>query len=351
MRLTSTFKKAPRVLVAAAAMSTLTVGAVALSSTPAFATPGLTNVNMAVSNNATSENGVTNGPATYTWNFTTTTPTTTPAPLTSLDFSVPAGTDGSSLTAVSPAYGLSGCTIGTPSDTSDVVTVTLTGCAADPGGTPVSISISGFNNTDSTPGNFSSVVNTYTGSSALNDTGTAAPVDFSSNTTGVTVIVPDSLTFTNGNTAITLLPVPGVIAGSSPVPLTVSTNARNGYTLSGCVTSGNTITDPVSGDTISQASNSAVAALPTDGLSSAFGAQATISGTGAHLQTTWAGTTGSDYLGYADTCGIIGAQEISYNAGPTSGDVLTLNNAVGISATQTAGTYGGKITYQVAPSY
>lgn len=331
---------------AAAAMSTLSVGAIALTSSPAFASGSLSNVNMAVSNNATSENGVTNGPATYTWNFTTTTPGT----LTSLDFSVPAGTDGSSIT-LGTAYGLTGCTVGAPSDTSDVVSVTLTGCTADLGGTPVSISINGFTNTTSTPGNFSSVVNTYTGSLVLNDTGTAAPVDFNSNTTGVTVIVPDSLTFTNGNTAITLLPVPGVIAGSSPVPLTVSTNARNGYTLSGCVTSANTITDSVSGDTIPQATNSAVAPLPTDGLSSAFGAQATISGTGATLQTDWAATTGSDYLGYAATCGTTGAQQISSNAGPTTGDVLTLHNAVGIKATQTAGTYTGKITYQVAPSY
>jgi hypothetical protein len=347
MRLTSTLKKAPRLLVAAAAVSTLTVGAVALTGAPAFASGTLTSVNMAVSNNAGSLGGVTNT-GIYSWNFTTGTTGT----LTSLSFTVPANTVGASLALNGTTFGLTGCTVGTPTLATTTVTVPLTSCASIPAATPVAISISGFTNTSSATGNFSSVASTFTGASVLNDTGTVTtPVNFANNTTGVTVIVPDSLTFTNGNTAITLLPVPGVIATSTAVPLTVSTNARSGYTLSGCVTAANTITSSPSLATIPQASNTAVAPLPVSGLTSAFGAQATITGSGATLQALWAATTTNNYLGYAATCGTTGGQKISSNAGPTTGDVLTLNNAVGISATQTAGTYTGTITYQVSPSY
>jgi hypothetical protein len=334
-----------RTFSASAAVAALTGGAIALSSTPAVAAGALTSVSMSVSNNAASLGGVTNT-ATYSWNFVTATAGT----LTSLSFTVPSGTTGASLT-VGTTYGLGACTVGAATLASTTVTVALTTCGSIAASTPVYVPISGFTNSTTTTGSFASVASTYTGSSVLNDSGTATAVNFASNQTAVTVVVPNSLTFTNSATAVSLLAVPGTVATASPVVLGVSTNARNGYTLSGCVTSSNVLTGGTSGATIPSASNTAVAALPTSGTTSAFGAQAAITGTGATLQTLWAGTTGSNYLGYAATCGTTGGQKISSNTGPTSGDTLTLTNGVGVSATQTADTYSGKITYQVVPSY
>ena len=345
MKLERNPRKTSRTVAAMAMVAALTGGAVALTSSPAFAAGTLSGVNLSVSNNAASLGGVTNT-ATYTWNFTTATTGT----LTSLSFTVPSGTTGSSLT-VGTTYGLGACTVGAATLAATTVTVALTTCGSIAASTPVSVPISGFTNSTTTTGAFSSVASTYTGSSVLNDSGTAGSVNFASNQTAVTVVVPNSLTFTNSATAVSLLAVPGTVATASPVVLGVSTNARNGYTLSGCVTAGNILTGATSGATIASASNTAVAALPTSGSTSALGAQATLTGTGASLQATWAGTTGSNYLGYAATCGTTGAEKISSNTGPTTGDTLTLTNGVGVSATQTADTYLGKITYQVVPSY
>ncbi len=334
----------PRTVAVAAAVAALTGGAIAVTSAPAFAAGTLSSVSLSVSNNAASLGGVTNT-ASYSWNFVTGTAGT----LTSLSFTVPAGTVGTGLT-VGTTYGLGACTIGAASLAGTTVTVALTTCGSIPAATPVYVPISGFTNSTTTTGSFASVASTYTGASVLNDSGTAAAVNFASNQTQVTVVVPNSLTFTNSATAVSLLAVPGIVATASPVVLGVSTNARNGYTLSGCMTAANVLTGTASAATIPSASNAAVAALPTSGATSAFGAKATIAGTGT-LQATWAGTTGANYLGYAATCGTTGAQQISSNTGPTTGDSLTLTNGVGVSATQTADTYSGKITYQVVPSY
>jgi hypothetical protein len=219
----------------------------------------------------------------------------------------------------------------------------LTGACAVPALTPVSISITGFTNTATVAAGFQSIVTTSAG-----DTGTATTpgVDFNDNTTAVTVVVPDSLTFVNGNTAITLLPVPGILGTSPPVPLTVSTNAKGGYSLSGCVTAN---FSNGAGSTIGEASNTAAAPLsPT---ATAFGAQAAKTSTNGTLQAPWLSANGLDYLGYAATCGAGLGQTIFSNPGPTSSDVITLTNSVGISATQANGTYTGSIAYQVSPSY
>src|SRR5690606_5757147 len=104
----------------------------------------------------------------------------------------------------------------------------------------------------------------------------------------------------------------------SPVALTVKTNAASGYTLSGCVTVANAITS--GSEVISQASS--LGALT----GTAFGAQASISGTGASLVGDWANTGGTDYLGYDALCTGGTDSVISQNTGPTSGDVLTLTN-------------------------
>ncbi len=316
-------------------VAVLTIGAIGFSTSSAQASGALTSVAMSVSNNATSAAGTT-----YSWNFVT----ATAATLTSVTLTVPAGTTGSSLSVGSTAYGLLGCAVGTPTLASGTVTVPLTSCASIPATTPVSISISGFTNTATKTAAFATAVSTSTGT--VVDTGTAATgVDFNSNLTQVTVVVPQSLTFLNGNEAITLLPIPGAStpAKASPVALTVKTNAASGYTLSGCVLT--PIGIGSTANTIPQLA--AVGALT----GTAFGAQASVTGAGATLNGSWASANGASYLGYDPLCTGGARSVISQNTGPTNGDVLTLTNAATVSATQAAGTYTGVITYQVVPTF
>ena len=337
-----TVKKTFRALAATAALSVLTVGTVALSASPASAAT-LDDVTMTVSNNATGATG-----ATYTWNFTTKTAGT----LTSLTFTVPAGT---TLTTPAPtSYGLTGCTIGTPTLSSGTVTVPLTTCPSVAASTPVSIAISGFTNTNTATTAFMSTVTTLA-TAATVDTGTASDgVTFNANTTDVTVVVPESLSFTNANTVITLLPVPGnSTPATGAVKLTVATNAQNGYSLASCVTAD-----------ITDGNNSIPQLDPTgllDGEATAFGAQASVVsnngsgtvGTGtATRQGAWATTTGNNYLEYAADCELLTTNAtVVTNTGTTNGDDLTLTNAVSADAVQPHGEYTGTITYQLTPSY
>ena len=327
----------------AAALSLATVGTLALSS-PAYAA-GLTNINLAVSNNTIKSTGVT-----YTWNFTTATLGTPD----SLTFTVPTGTTGSSLTLT--AYGLTGCTVGTPTLASDVVTVSLSGGCPLPATTPVSVAISGFTNTATPTTAFTSDLKVLNGVTEL-ASGTAG-VNFASDTTAVTVVVPQSLTFTNDRTAIDLLPIPGAATpATAPVTLTVATNAVSGYELSGCVETD--IIGPGS-KTIAQAAKADATTLDTfDGSKTLFGAQAAVAlvpttgevGTGTPSRSgKWASASGNDYVGYPASCGDSTA-EISKNTGTTSGDKLTLTNAVSASAVLPAGKYLGTIKYQVTPHY
>jgi hypothetical protein len=366
MEITRSFKKVPRLLAAAAMMSTLTVGAVALTGAPASATVPAT---WSVSNNATSDStNQVNNYATYTWNFlTSSTGTPTTGTPTTITATVPANTALAATPTVTvlglPGAGCSGTAALDPATW--IVTVTLSSCAATGGARAVSLSIgaqtgtndstTGFTNT-STAGSSSSIVNvTYSGG-GLDTFPASNSIGFQSNATGIKVVVPESLTFTNGGPpTVTLLPVPGVVAtGDSTVPLKVITNANGGYKLSGCVTSnsGNGLGDP-NGNFIANALNSGLTTLPIT--ASAFAAQASISpgNITATLNGDWAGANGTEYLGYATTCGTSGNDVISQNTKPTSstGDVLTLTNAVMITGSQPAGTYTGTVDYLVTPSY
>jgi hypothetical protein len=350
MRLTSTFKKAPRLLVAAAAVSTLTVGAVALTGSPAFA-GSLTSPTFSTSNGAANVSG-TGNTATYTINFITSTSWVASA-TGSVTFTVPTGTTLSG--AAVTAFGLGGCTIGTATQAVLTVTVQVQSCTV-PINTPVSIAVSGFTNgTQITAFPSAIATNSATGTSV--DTGNAAAVTFGSNQTIATVIVPDTLTFTNSATAVTLLAVPQIVATTTPVNLGISTNAKSGYTLQACDTAG-ALTGPTGPgpNTIPQSSNGAATALPTNGTSSAFGAYAVAThGTGGSgtftLTTPWSGTTSSLFLGYNALCTAGAGSTVATETGPVSNDLLAITNGVGISNTQAAGTYTGTITYQVNPSY
>jgi hypothetical protein len=350
MEITRSFKKVPRLLAAAAVMSTLTVGAVALSSSPAFATGGpLTGVSLAVSNNASnfSGGGALNSGVTYTWGFTTATTGT----LDQITFTVPPGTpDNASLTLPGTLSGITCSGTTTAAVSSQLVTVTLPALCSVPANTGVSIPISGFENTPTPISNslWTSTVTTYTLPSTQVDTGTTNDVNFPNNSTGVTVVVPQSLTFTNnGPLNIGLFPVPGFVATAPAVTVGVSTNNPNGYFLSGCVLA--PITDQASlltpKPTIPQANPPS---LPVAAGNTAFGAEATVApsgGTGAPT-TGWSGST---YSGYSTTCTSSGHDVIMADAGAASGDIVTLTNAASVTAVQAAGTYTGTITYAVTP--
>jgi hypothetical protein len=349
MRLTSTFKKAPRLLVAAAAVSTLGVGAIVLTGSPAFATPGaLTATTFATSNGAANVSG-TGNTATYTINFVTGSSWVDTA-TGSVTFTVPTGT-----TLATPsvtAYGLTGCTVGTPSQTALTVTVPVVGPCTINASTPVSLAVSTFTNGSQTTA-YTSTVTTNSATGTAVDTGTAS-VTFGSNQTVATVIVPDTLTFTNSATTVTLLPVPRIVATTTPVNLGISTNAKSGFTLQACDTAGSLVGPGT--NTIPQSSNGTATALPTSGTASAFGAFAVAThgsaGTGTFtLNTPWSTTTSSLFLGYNASCNAGSGSTVATESGPVTGDQLAITNGVAISDIQAAGTYTGTITYQVNPSY
>lgn len=326
-------------------------GAVALTGSVASATtlpPTITSVGLAVSNNAAGQvvGGVTNT-ATYTWSFTTATASITP---TALTFTVPTGTTKTS-TLSATIYGITGCSAAAPTLVGTTVTETMTGtCNAVAKTTPVQVAITKFKNgTASTI--FKSAVTVK--SSTATPTATSPVVPFANNTTAVTVTVPDSLTFTNSNTSITLLPIPGgATATTTPVTLTVKTNAKTGYTLAGCVLSANAIKGVTTSTIIGQlATVTAAATLPATATN--FGAKATVTTTGsgtAALGTTWSTDSGK-YLGYNSTCGTTGHSVIMKSTTPVNTNKLTLTNAVRAKALQPADVYTGTISYQVTPNY
>jgi hypothetical protein len=217
--------------------------------------------------------------------------------------------------------------------------------------------MSGFTNPTTAAAAFKTTVTTTTDNGTTGgDTGQASTgINFNDNTTGVTVVVPESLTFSNnGPSSITLVPVPGSDpVSATPVSLGISTNAASGYTLGACVTSdihgaGGT-GNPATSVTIPQGT-------PVAG-SSLFGAVAAVTaGTtaGAFQYGSWAGSSAPTTLqGYPSACGTVagtGDGTIT-DGGPTSGDTITITNSVSASATQAAGQYTGTITYVATPHY
>lgn len=342
-----------RAVTVAAIVALATGTTAALTTTPASAlTPGtLTNVSLTVSNNAANVSG-TGNTATYTWAFTA---GSTGVP-SSITFTVPSSTALASPTTT--LYGLTGCsTSGTPAVSSGTVTLNLSSCSSLASGTPAVVTMSGFTNATSAASGFKSTVTTTTDNGTSGgDTGQASTgVDFNDNTTGVTVVVPESLTFSNnGPSSITLVPVPGSApVSAAPVSLGVTTNAKSGYTLGACVTSdihghggaGN----PVSTVTIPQG-------IPAAGFS-LFGATAAVTaGTtaGTFQFGSWAAAdTAPGAQGYPGACGTTagtGDGTIT-DGGPASGDTITITNSVSASAVQPAGQYDGIITYVASPHY
>ena len=191
----------------------------------------------------------------------------------------------------------------------------------------------------------------------------SASVSIAPTSTSVSIMVPESLTFTNNRTDIQMMAFPGGDPVKAPaVNLTVVTNAAGGYKLNGCVTSdhqltfsGSTATTP---PTIPQAKTSAATELNTTVVSTdpaynpGFGAAASLTGTNAVLASPWSGTGSNAVLGYDASCTDTGGDAlIASNPGPTNGDTLSLVNSVKLPGTQQGGRYTGEIDYTVTPTY
>lgn len=358
-------RRSTRALALAGAL-VLSCGGLFATTAPAYAADAApTNVALTVSNNATSEGAsaevtspVTNR-ATYTWQFTTGAALSSGSTIT---MSVPNGTTAlSGGLTLGDTYGLTGCnaTVGAlTSGTSTTVSLTLANATSDTcsvaAGTSISIAITGIVNTTTADSGFTTAVSTSSDGTPGTAGTAGSAVPFSQNSTDVTVVVPKSLTFTNATTSLRLLPVPGGDAVKGDVNLTVATNA--GYYLSACVPAGDEISN--GSYTIDQVDGPAT----LDGNTTGFGAQATLMtpgnnqagvvGSGVFVGA-WKTTSGSDYVGYASTCDAVSGDSslIASNVGSTTGDQMTLANAVRVNAAQPADEYHGAIVYQVAPEY
>jgi hypothetical protein len=275
----------------------------------------------------------------YTWSFTT----ATTATLSKVEFTVPSGTAGT--VALADVYGLpSG---GTVSLSGTTVTYSFS-AASVAAGVKALVAIDGFTNT-STAGTYSSTVTTYDNGAltpAAVDSATTNSITIDTNTTGATVVVARTASFTNNTKTFSLLMDPSNSSLSDftkDVTLTLKTNAGAGYTLSvkasALQTSAATYTvQPVTSGLASGVASTSfttnrwgytMAALGGDGVGVRQGALAT-----------------GQYVGYTTA----GETAVSA-AGPTNNDSITLTNRVKIDYKQPAGTYTSTITYTMVPSY
>lgn len=327
--------------------ATLAGGAMVLAAVPASAA-ALTGVAWSVGNNtsSTANAPATNNTGTYTWTFTTATAIIAGANgLTQFTGTVPATTTGTP--TVSNSYGLGTCTTGAVTNSAGTVTVPLT-CTtqAIAAGTTIQLQLTGFTNPTTSTANTSIVTLYTTAAHTAGDTGTSNSVTFTSNSTAINVIVPDSLTFTNNKpSSISLVPLPGA-AGieSNPGTMVVATNAHSGYTLAGC---SSTLSGPGTAIPLVSASTPVAAATFLTQATSAWGAEASVTGGASSLQNAW---TATGYLGYGTNCSLA-ADNIIKDTGPTAGDTLTVTNGASVSSLQDTGTYTGFVNYLVTPSF
>lgn len=309
----------------------LVVAGLFVFSAPAFATGTLTKVSWAVSNSQTGKTGVT-----YSYAFTTATLGT----LTAVTMTVPAGTGGT--VAAGTVYGLGA---GTVSLASNTLTYTVTTPASVPAGIPIYVSFTGLTNT-STAGSYTSTITTIKAGPTNVDTAASGSVTFGSSSTGVTVTVGQTLTFTNNTTSFTLAVDPSQLnnVASQTVVLTVQTNAASGYTLAAADTGLSRTSPAFTIPAVSSGPATGVATFPTSG----WGASATLSTGGTDGATLAAGFSGGKFVGYPSS-----AANFLTATGPTGGtaDTLTITDQVAVDYTVPDGTYSDTITYVVTPTY
>ena len=315
--------------VAVASLAALT-GLIFFAPSSAFA-GSLTKTSWAVSNSQTGKTAVT-----YSYAFTT----ATAATLTAVTMTVPAGTAG--VVAAGTVYGIGA---GTVSLAGTTLTYTVTAPAAVAANFPIYISFTGLTNT-ATAGSYTSTITTQKAGPITVDSATSAAVTFGSSSTGVTVTVGKTLTFTNNTPSFSLAVDPTSLNNvqSQAVVLTVQTNAANGYTLAMSDTG---LSIPSPAFTIP-----AVSAGPTVGVASfpsvGWGASATLSGGGTDGAALASGLTGGKFVGYPSA-----AANFLTATGATgaTADTLTLTDQVAVDFTVPDGTYNDTITYVATPSF
>jgi hypothetical protein len=306
------------------------VGLVVLSAAPAFAGT-LTNVSWSVSNSQTGRTNVT-----YSYAF----KTATAATLTAVTMTVPSGTGGTP--AVGTVYGLGA---GTASLAGTTLTYAITTPINVAASIPVYVSFTGLTNT-ATAGSYTSTVTTQKSGPTTVDTATSGSVTFGSSSTGVTVTVGQTLTFTNNMPSFSLAVDPSMLDNvqSQAVVLTVQTNAASGYSLAasdaGLSRSAPAFTIPA----VSSGPTTGVASFPTKG----WGASASLATGGTDGAALAAGFSGGDWVGYPSS-----SANLLTTTGPTgaTADTLTLTDQVAVDYSVPDGTYSDTITYVATPSF
>lgn len=302
----------------------------------------LTDTTWSVSNSETGATAVT-----YTYEFTTATAGT----IKSVTATVPAGVTGTPV--IEQVYGIG---TGGIALASNLLTYTPTAAAPVSADVPIYIKVSGFTN-PTTAGAYKSTVTTFdnaTTSVEIDSVETAQAVTFGAASTGVTVEVPQSLTFENDTASFELQLDPAVDALSTvskAVVLKVQTNAGQGYKLTAANTGLETgANSPITtAYTIPNASTSAgtTATAQADDSFAFTTAGTTLSGNST-IGTLF--SAANNYVGYGTTAA---ATSLLTASGPTgdTADVLTITNQVKISFDTPAGTYTDTITYVATPTY
>jgi hypothetical protein len=327
MTRTSTKWRTLRLLVPGAL---LTLAALAIVASPAFAAGTLTNISWTVSNSQVSKTAVA-----YSFAFKTATAGT----IKTVTMTVPSGTAGTP--AVGTVYGLGA---GTASLAGTTLTYTVTSAVSVPANIPIYVSFTGLTNTGAA-GSYTSSIATNTAVPAVIDSGTSQSVTFGSSSTTASVTVGQTLTFTNSTPSFNLAVDPtGLSSQTATVTLTVQTNASSGYTLAaydaGLSKSSPAFTIPA----VSTGPGTGVATFPGSG----FGVSATLSTGGTDGASLASGLSGSKWVGYPSS-----AANFLTTTGPTGAtpDTLTLTNQVGVDYSVPAGAYSDTITYVATPTY
>jgi hypothetical protein len=290
-----------------------------------------TNISWTVSNNQVGATAVT-----YSYSFTAATTGT----IKTITFAV-SGAGLAGTPTINRNYGIPA---GTVARSGQTITYTVTTPISVTAGTPIYLAFSGLTNT-ATTGNYTTTITTQTSAPATIDTGTTPTVTLSATNTAATVAIAQSLTFTVNTTAFELDMDPSLAAladQSATVGLTVQTNANSGYTLS--------VADNAAGLQSTGTGNPTIAKVSTGKATSVAWPGApkwgyTVTGTGATIDTAFAGTK---YAGYTSA-----GETIATRSGSTGGTTDTINiaNRVAIDYSVPSGTYTDTLTYTVTPNY
>jgi hypothetical protein len=210
-------------------------------------------------------------------------------------------------------------------------------------GMPIFIELGAL--TNPTAGTYTSDIATYNAAATQIDGGATPSVTFGASDTATDPGIGKSLTSTLSATTLINNLDPSVSAlndVTTPVALSVLTNATSGYTL--------VVKDVATGLQCSCTGTPVIAKVSTGKATSVSwpGPRRwgyTVTATGA---TADAAFSGAKYAGYT-----AGGESVATHAGPTGGvaDVITITNRVAIDFANSGGTYGDTITYTVTPNY